>query len=247
MYKWIKITTDFFNDEKIQLIEALPNGDTLIVIWVKLLCLAGKRCDGGAFTINGKSLTAENLATILRRPIEDIKEAVNIFIDYGMIEWERNISDPIKIKNWNKHQSMEEVTREKNRQRQAAYRQRRNVTCNVTNNTAESCRAVISYLNIKLGGADYDPEQEETVKLINDRMKEGYTVADMQKVIDNKCADWLGTEWAKYLRPSTLFGKKFESYLKAPKGKKKSKGSVYSAEGASFDVSKYEKDSLFDD
>lgn len=246
MYKWIKITTDFSNDEKIQLIEALPNGDTLIVIWVKLLCLAGKLCDGGAFTINGKPLTPENFVAILHRPLEVIKEAVNIFIDYGMIEWDRN-TNIISVKNWNKHQSMEDVAREKNRQRQAAYRARHNVTNNVTGTLAESCRAVIGYLNIKLGGADYDPEQEDTVKLIAARMKEGYTVADMQKVIDNKCADWLDTEYAKYLRPSTLFGKKFESYLKAPKGKKKSKGSAFSTEGASFDISKYEKDSLFDD
>lgn len=244
MYKWIKITTDFSNDEKIQIIEALPNGDTLIVIWVKMLCLAGKLCDGGAFTINGKPLTADNLAVILHRPVELVKEAINTFIQYGMIEWNKN-DNVFAVKNWNKHQSMEDVARERNRQRQAAYRQRHNVTNNVT--AHEACRAVISYLNIKLGGADFSPDQEDTVRLIADRMKEGYTVADMQKVVDSKCDEWIGTEFAKYLRPSTLFGKRFEGYLKAPKGKKKNKGSVYSAEGASFDLSEYEDKSIFND
>ena len=40
--KWIKITTDIFDDEKILLIESLPEADSIIVIWFKLLCLAGK-------------------------------------------------------------------------------------------------------------------------------------------------------------------------------------------------------------
>ena len=41
--QWIKITTDIFDDEKIQLIESMPEGDTLIVIWFKILVLAGKQ------------------------------------------------------------------------------------------------------------------------------------------------------------------------------------------------------------
>ena len=41
--KWIKITTDIFNDEKILLIEQMPEADTLLVIWFKLLCMAGRQ------------------------------------------------------------------------------------------------------------------------------------------------------------------------------------------------------------
>ena len=41
--KWIKIVTDIFDDEKILLIETLPEADSIIVIWLKLLCLAGKQ------------------------------------------------------------------------------------------------------------------------------------------------------------------------------------------------------------
>lgn len=106
---------------------------------------------------------------------------------------------------------------------------------------------IISYLNGK-AGTDYTSNEKNTVELINARMKEGYTVADFETVIDKKCAEWLETEFAKYLRPSTLFGEKFESYLKAPAAKKKNKrGSMYSSDGASFDIAKYEKSSLFDD
>ena len=107
---------------------------------------------------------------------------------------------------------------------------------------------IVAYLN-KKAGTNYAFNEKNTIELINARMKEGYTVADFEKMIDNKCADWLGTEWAKYLRPSTLFGEKFESYLKAPApaAKKNKRGSMYSTEGASFDISKYENSSLFDD
>ena len=41
--KWIKITTGIFDDDKILLIESLPEADSIIVIWFKLLCLAGKQ------------------------------------------------------------------------------------------------------------------------------------------------------------------------------------------------------------
>ena len=105
---------------------------------------------------------------------------------------------------------------------------------------------IISYLNEKVE-TYYSPTAKNTIKHITARLNEGYTVADFKTVIDNKCAEWLHTDYAQYLRPDTLFGSKFESYLKAPKGRKKCKGSIYSTEGASFDISEYEDRSLFDD
>lgn len=50
--KWIKITTDIFDDEKILLIESLPDSDSIIVIWFKLLCLAGKMNNSGVLCRN---------------------------------------------------------------------------------------------------------------------------------------------------------------------------------------------------
>ena len=54
MLKWIKIVTDIFDDEKILLIEQLPDADSVIVIWFKLLCLAGKQNNGGVFIMNNR-------------------------------------------------------------------------------------------------------------------------------------------------------------------------------------------------
>ena len=50
--KWIKITTDIFDDEKILMIETLPSADTILVIWFKLLALAGKSNNNGVFMLS---------------------------------------------------------------------------------------------------------------------------------------------------------------------------------------------------
>lgn len=85
--KWIKITTDIFDDEKILLIESLPECDSIIVIWFKLLCFAGKTNNSGVFLM-GDSIpyTDGMLATIFRRKEATVKMALDIFERFGMIE-----------------------------------------------------------------------------------------------------------------------------------------------------------------
>ena len=72
--------------------------------------------------------------------------------------------------------------------------------------------AVVDYLNEK-AGTHYRAGVAKTQALIKARAKEGFTEADFRTVIDKKCSDWIGTEYEQYLRPQTLFGTKFESYL----------------------------------
>lgn len=71
---------------------------------------------------------------------------------------------------------------------------------------------IIAYLNQK-AGTHYRHTSEDSRKHIRARINEGYVVADFHKVIDKKTAEWKGGEMEKFLRPSTLFGLKFESYL----------------------------------
>ena len=73
-------------------------------------------------------------------------------------------------------------------------------------------KEVIAYLNEKSGKAFKD-KSKDTRAHIKARFAEGYTLEDFYKVIDNKVNDWKGTEMDDYLRPSTLFCSKFESYL----------------------------------
>lgn len=78
--------------------------------------------------------------------------------------------------------------------------------------------AVIAYLNEK-AGTRYKATTAKTKSAIHARLAEGFTLDDFRTVIDKKCAEWIGTEWEKFLRPETLFGTKFESYLNAKGGK----------------------------
>lgn len=71
---------------------------------------------------------------------------------------------------------------------------------------------IVDYMNQKLG-THYKPKSQSTQKHIVARIKEGFTFEDFQTVIDKKSDQWLNTEMAKYLRPETLFGTKFEGYL----------------------------------
>lgn len=114
-------------------------------------------------------------------------------------------------------------------------------------NNSQVYKDIVDYLNAT-AGTKYRASSKATQAHINARLKEGYTVADFKTVIDRKSTEWKGTEFEQYLCPETLFGTKFEKYLNAPAAKKKNKrGSMYSSEGASFDVSKYENSSLFND
>lgn len=79
---------------------------------------------------------------------------------------------------------------------------------------------IIDYLNEK-AGTKYRASTKKTQSCIHARMQEGFTVDDFKTVIDKKCADWIGTEYEQYLRPETLFGTKFESYLNAKSIRKK--------------------------
>lgn len=71
---------------------------------------------------------------------------------------------------------------------------------------------IIEYLNSK-ASTHYRTSNKSTQDKIIARLNEGYSLDDFIVVINNKCADWLGTEMEKYLRPETLFGNKFEGYL----------------------------------
>lgn len=85
--QWIKITTDIFEDEKIQLIESMPEGDTLIVIWFKILVLAGKQNNSGILSLGNKVYyTEEMLSTVFRRKATSVKLALSMFEEFGMIE-----------------------------------------------------------------------------------------------------------------------------------------------------------------
>lgn len=200
--KWIKLSTSMFDDEKIKLIEQMPDADTILVIWIKLLSQAGKTNSSGYIFLNENiPYTDEMLATIFNRPLSTIRLALKTFEQLGMIGIDDNSF--ISISNWEKHQNIEglERIREQTRKRVAKHREnkrlkepKKNVTLHVT-----GCNAIEEDIDI-----DKDKEyiytlfdhwnNKEIIKHrkmnqtmqshINARLQE-YSVDELRKAIDN--------------------------------------------------------------
>ena len=148
--KWIKITVDVFDDEKIKLIDCLPDRDCTLVIWFKLLALTGKKNEGGLLFMSPKMpYTDEMLSTLFNRPLNNIRLALNTFIDFGMIEI--NDDKKISVVNWEKHQNIDgmDKIKEQNKARQKKFRENQklkqlsvsdnsNVTVALSNGTDKS-------------------------------------------------------------------------------------------------------------
>ncbi len=126
--KWIKITTDLFEDDKIILLGSMPRGSSYIVIWIQLLCIAGKANRGGYLVYsNGTPYTTSSIAAMMRRKKSLVAEALVLFEKYGMITLEQTDGGfCIKLTNWTKYQNAEalERIREQNRIRKANQRER---------------------------------------------------------------------------------------------------------------------------
>ena len=89
-----------------------------------------------------------------------------------------------------------------------------NIVENAEKHNMKTITEIVDYLNEK-AHKNYRSNNKTTMRHINARLKEGRTLSDFKQVIDNRCATWLGTDMEQYLRPSTLFGSKFEDYLNA--------------------------------
>lgn len=133
--KWIKIATEVFDNRKIKQIEKMPDGDSIIVIWFKLLCLAGNINSGGMIYFTPEMpYTEEMLATEFNIPmqkLQTLKLALITFQKFGMIEIIDNV---YYISSWEKYQNIEglEKIREQSRIRKQKERERKSIECHVT-------------------------------------------------------------------------------------------------------------------
>ena len=113
--KWIKITTDVFDNEKIKLIKKMPEGKSILLIWFQLLTLAGKNNECGMIMLTSDlAYTDDMLAVYCEEPIANIRLALSMFEKFKMI----TIVDSIlKITNWEKYQNisgMEKIKHDQN-------------------------------------------------------------------------------------------------------------------------------------
>ncbi|WP_218696683.1 phage replisome organizer N-terminal domain-containing protein [Mammaliicoccus sciuri] len=235
--QWIKLKVGMFDDSKIKYIEALPERDTIITIWVKLLTLAGKYNEQG-FIMLSENLpyNEEMLANEFNRPLNSVRLALQTFEKLGMIEQTQGV---IKISNWEKHQNVEgmEKIRLQTRERVRKHREQKRLEVsnddvtlrNATEKNREEenredkeeekkeqipYKKIIEHLNNKTG-KKYSYKASGNQRLIKARYNEDYKLEDFIKVIDVKVDEWLNnSEMNMYLRPETLFkSSNFDKYL----------------------------------
>ena len=169
--RWIKITTDIFDDEKIQLIESMPEGDTLIVIWFKLLVLADKQNYSGVLALGDKIFyTEEMLTTVFRRKATTVKLALKTFERFSMIAF---VDGAVTIPNWEKHQNIDglEKIRQQTRERVTRFRQKQKAVVNDKEQLKLECNVTEALLVT-------DGNGQVTQQIKNKSKKENKTILD---------------------------------------------------------------------
>ncbi len=165
--KWIKVTTDVFDDEKILLIECLPEADSIIVIWFKLLCLAGKQNNSGVFLMGNRiPYNTQMLATIFRRKEATVQLALQTFEQFGMIEY---VDDVITIPNWGKHQNLDQLESKKEYMRNYMkdYRAKQKAITSGKSNCKTNSKSNVSSVDKNKIRIEEEKEEEREKKEIN--------------------------------------------------------------------------------
>ncbi len=168
--KWIKITTDIFDDEKILLIESLPDSYAIITVWFKLLCLAGKQNNSGVFMMGRIAYTDKMLATIFRMKETTVTMALQTFEQFGMIEI---VDGVITIPNWGKHQNLDQLESKKEYMRNymKEYREKQRLLTAGKPSCKTNSKSNVSQ-------ADKEEDKEEEKELDNK------ISSDLQSVVD---------------------------------------------------------------
>ena len=169
--------------------------------YIRLLCLQHQK----------DVLTEKDMNNICKTYDEDI---------YCKFTKENDLYFNVRLKKESEKRKNYSLSRAKNRENKktATHEEHMNNICNtydehMENENVNINKDIINYLNNKIN-TNYKSSTAKTKSIINARIKEGFSLSDFKKVIDNKVSDWKDKpEMQIYLRPETLFGTKFESYL----------------------------------
>lgn len=155
---WIKLRTDMFDDNKIKIIQNMPDGDALLVIWIRLITLAGStNADGYVYLGEDLPYTEDMLAIIFNKPISTVRLALSTLEKLQMIELD---TKGIFLVNFSKHQNLEKMMeiREYNRQKKQESRERKRQLL-VNDNVKDNALTVNQNVNL-----DKDKEEDKEVE-----------------------------------------------------------------------------------
>lgn len=158
--KWVKITTDMFDNRKIKHLRKLPDGNNIVLIWVMLLTMAG-RCNAGGmiFLTENIPYTPKMLADELGFEENTVKLAINALEQLNMVCTDNGF---FSIAGWNEYQNIEgmEKIREQTRQRVAAHRQKQKALAAAVQGN-DKCNVTVTQCNETEEDIDIDKEKEK--------------------------------------------------------------------------------------
>jgi len=192
---WIKLKLNMFDDERIKLIESMPEADSILIIWIRLLSQAGKtNANGYIFLNENVPYTPEMLSTLFNRPLNTVRLALTTLAQFEMIEVENN--GFIRISNWEKHQNVDglDKIREQNRIKMQKYRaskKNNKLGCNVTSNVTVTERNAID-IDKEL---DTDLELEKEYEHTPEKITSSFTIPTQQEVEDYFEGQLFPREW----------------------------------------------------
>lgn len=213
MKNYISEIRSFYN-----LLDVKPISTGQIALWYALMHINNLSNWSEWFTVANSKL--EFYSGLSR---SGIQKARNSLKQYGIIDFKPNgkkatsyklISLCIANSNQDSNQVGNQDSNQSSNQNSGTYnKQKQKQKPKQKENNKEIYEQIIEYLNDKTG-RHYKSTINKTVALIDSRLAEGFNYSDFFKVIDNKTSDWLNNpQMNKFLRPETLFGNKFESYL----------------------------------
>lgn len=239
-FYWLKLKDDFFTQKAIKKLRKIAGGDTFTIIYLKMMLIAMKS-DGKLYHEGIENNFHEELALELDEDEENVNLTITYLINHGLMQASENeYFIPESVKNTgSESDSAERVRRfralhgnvsvtqsnaietlgnvEKEIEKEKKKEKRNK---NIDKENIQEAKEIIEYLNLK-NGSRYQLAGT-SLKMVESVLKQGYTKEDCLKVIDKKYDEWHGTEMEQYLRPLTLFGNKFDTYLNQPMVKKQS-------------------------
>ncbi|EAE2646091.1 TPA_asm: DnaD domain protein [Listeria monocytogenes] len=164
--QWIKLSVNMFDDEKIKLLEKMPEGNQMLIVWIRLLALAGKTNDKGRIYLNENvPYTEDMLATLFNRDVGIIRVTLHTLQGFGMIQKTEN--GLIEIENWEKHQNVDgmERVREQTRKRVEKHREamRQNRIASGDSKGDKECNVTSSVTVTQSNAIDIDKELDKDI------------------------------------------------------------------------------------
>lgn len=231
-YYWLKLQNDFFSSKRIKKLRKL--GSDFVIIYLKMQLLSLQ--NNGLLEYSGiEDSFAEEIALDIDEDTDKVQLTISYLQSCGLLEVTDENEFFLPYVDKCTGSASDEEKRKQWRIRQQRHREKLLLERDVTEMSHKShvtlslekeiekekdkdkeidkyIVEIVDYLNL-VCHTNYSYKTKNTIKHINARLNEGFTVDDFKMVIDKKANEWLDTSMEQYLRPDTLFGTKFESYL----------------------------------